>query len=198
MPYKLVELTTLMSLRSRFLPLHRWYYDFVSMESDSIETTPFRARRPTLQEERPNDREMLIQLGQALGRTAVPAAFWACVRVADILALECLVAQAQAALDICILLLDNCYVLPRLWMQKNINDEETTTASSESSNRSWSKLEKGKTAPPFWSLLQLFFDKQKIKINQWQSEIFRNPDQPDKGVLELGYGEVCLPACMVE
>lgn len=72
--------------------------------------------RPTLQEDSTDDREMLlIQLGQALGRTAVPAAFWACVRVADISALECLVAQAQAAPDIC-LLFDNCYALPRLWM----------------------------------------------------------------------------------
>ena len=187
--------------------------------------------RPTVQEESANEREtLLMRLGQALGRTAVPAAFWACIRVADLSALERLVAQAQAAPDICILLFENCYALPRLWMQRNSNDKDstsTTTASSASSNRSSSHESRGvarskseeekavvrdretcvitKTppiqichiyprsllsenrtgvlqaaVPPFWSLLRLFFDKD--KIDQWHSEIFRNPNQPDKGV----------------
>lgn len=68
-------------------------------------------------------REQLLQhLGHTFNRDKVPAAFWACLRIADIDALRILVREATAAPRLCLLLFDTSLLLPRLWMQGKLKD----------------------------------------------------------------------------
>lgn len=83
-------------------------------------------------------KSLLSRLGDALKTTTVPASIWACLRVSDLNALERLVDEACGAPKLALLVLRNCYAIPRLWMEISLYDEKYTPSatSSASSNHS--------------------------------------------------------------
>lgn len=65
---------------------------------------------------------LLQQLGHAINCDKVPAAFWACLQVAEIDASKTFVHEAAVAPHLFQLLVDISAALPRLWMQGKLED----------------------------------------------------------------------------
>src|ERR1700740_151061 len=62
-------------------------------------------------------RNLLIELGQALGTNEVPASFWACLQVCDIERLEYILQNARVSPFFVSCFADTCVSIPHAWMQ---------------------------------------------------------------------------------
>lgn len=82
----------------------------------------------------PDRGTLLTELGEALMTESVPAAFWACVQIADLESLKALVQQAKVAPAVCAVMIDTCYSVPRRWMQRPLTERQSAPSTSLSSS----------------------------------------------------------------
>src|SRR5215471_15297959 len=79
-------------------------------------------------------RDLLIELGRALGTNEVPASFWACLQVCDIKRLEYILHNAKNSPFFVSCFSDTCRSIPRTWMQRTQETRETSTSTTTSTS----------------------------------------------------------------